>query len=117
MTYAAVLPSLAEDVAFQLPWRDGLKTITACGTLMCLVGKLALGSATDALGGEMMLRATLLTLAVCMALLALSPTVVAFFPVWMVVALAYSGAWGASASIIRNRFPRSEWDRELANVA
>ena len=81
------------------------------------MAKFLLGPPTDKFGGANTLNVTMLMVALLLQFMAVSPNVLVFGRLWIVLSFVYAAAWGACGKIVRENFRADEWSRELGLLA
>jgi MFS family permease len=119
----SLLATIKEDESFGIA-EDGsaaltsaLPTMLPITSMTCLVGKLALGTATDRLGGSFILILVFALFALSSAGLVVTSSVQLFGLMWIFNSLAYTSTWGAATQVIHATFPRDEWSTQISSIA
>lgn len=119
----SLLSTIKEDPAFgtaadgKAAIASALPTILPITSMTCLFGKLALGTATDRLGGSFILIIVFALFASSSAGLILTSDVHVFGGMWVLNSLAYTATWGAATQVIHAAFPKEEWPVQLSSIA
>ncbi|KAG8470143.1 hypothetical protein KFE25_008564 [Diacronema lutheri] len=119
----SLLATIKEDSSFGVA-ADGsfaitsaLPTMLPLTSMTCLVGKLALGTVTDRLGGSVILVIVFALFAASSAGLIATSSVRVFGSMWVLNSLAYTATWGAATQVIQKAFPKDEWATQISSIA
>lgn len=119
----SLLSTIKEDKSFGFAANGAPALATALPTMLpitsmtCLVGKLALGTVTDRLGGSAILILVFALFALASAGLCTTTSVQVFGLMWVLNSLAYTATWGAATQVIHAAFPKEEWPTQLSSIA
>lgn len=118
----SLLSTIKEDKSFGVAgdrsvMATALPSILPMTSMTCLVGKLALGTITDRLGGSIILILVFGLFAGSSIGLILTTSSEVFGLMWVFNSLAYTSAWGAATQVIESAFPRDEWPTQISSIA
>ncbi|KAJ1633226.1 major facilitator superfamily domain-containing protein [Pavlovales sp. CCMP2436] len=119
----SLLSTIKEDSSFgsaadgSLALAGALPTMLPITSMTCLIGKLALGTVTDRVGGSTILILVFALFVASTAGLIATKSVTVFGLMWVLNSLAYTATWGAATQVIHAAFPKEAWPTQLSSIA